>query len=183
MNYMVHVSSTMWRTKKQPSNSTSCSNNALHLLVVVAGRLYRGLQVMSSFSIWGCIVKGCFEIGIFWRAKLHLKGIEDVNLEHWNQPFGWFNFYLGLVHIWSQFLLVAANPNMKAKTQLVNLKWSLECGWISLKSDLDYFMTNYLQDLGCELGLASRLTHLTIQVPSVTSKKCHHVGIHVIVRT
>ena len=35
MNYMVHVSSTMWRIKHQPSNSISCSDNALCLLVLV----------------------------------------------------------------------------------------------------------------------------------------------------
>ena len=34
-----------------------------------------------SFSIWGCILKGCFERGIFWRPKSRLKGIEDFNLE------------------------------------------------------------------------------------------------------
>ena len=32
---MVHGSSTMWRRKDQPSNSTSCSDNALRLLVLV----------------------------------------------------------------------------------------------------------------------------------------------------
>ena len=83
MNYMVHVSSTMWRIKNQPSKSISCSDNALCLLVLVAGISYWGLQVTSSFSIWGCIMKGCFERGIFWRAKSWLKGIEDFNLEHW----------------------------------------------------------------------------------------------------
>ena len=36
----------------------------------------------SSFSNWGCVLKGCYEIGIFWRAKWRLKGIEDFNLEH-----------------------------------------------------------------------------------------------------
>ena len=79
---MVHVSSTMWRIKNQSSNSTSCSDNALRWLVFMAGRLYWGLQVTSSFSIWGCDLKGCFERRIFWRAKPHLKGIEDFNLEH-----------------------------------------------------------------------------------------------------
>ena len=74
---MVHVFSTMWSMKNQPSNSISCSDNALRLLVLVAGILYWGLQMKSSFSIWGCILKGCFERGIFWRAKLRLKGIED----------------------------------------------------------------------------------------------------------
>jgi hypothetical protein len=66
----------MWEIKNQPSNSTSCSDNALRLLVLVAGRLYWGLQVTSPFSIWGCVVKGCFERGMLsfegpnhvWRA-------------------------------------------------------------------------------------------------------------------
>ena len=82
MSYMIHVCNTMWRFKNQPSNSTSCSDNALHLLILVAGRLYWGLQLTSSFPIWGCILKGCFERYIFWRAKSRLKGIEDFNLEH-----------------------------------------------------------------------------------------------------
>ena len=69
MNYMVHVSSIMWRIKKQPSNFTFCSDNALRLLVLVVGKLYWGLQVMSSFSNWGCGLKGYFGRGIFWRAN------------------------------------------------------------------------------------------------------------------
>jgi hypothetical protein len=68
--------------KNQPSNSTSCSDNALRLLVLVVGILYRGLQGTSPYSIWGCALKGCFKRGIFWRAKSRLKGIEDFNLEH-----------------------------------------------------------------------------------------------------
>ena len=59
----------------------SCSYNALCLLVLVTGILYWGLQVTSSFSIWGCVLKGCFERGIFCRAKSRLKGMEDFNLE------------------------------------------------------------------------------------------------------
>ena len=71
--------------KNQPSNSTSCSDNALCLLVLVTCILYWGFQVTSLFSIWGCVLKGCFERGIFWRARSRLKGIEDFNLEHWSQ--------------------------------------------------------------------------------------------------
>jgi hypothetical protein len=67
----------MWSIKNQPSNSMSCSDNALHLLILVAGILYWGLQGTSSFSIWDCVLKGCFERSIFWRAKLYFKGIED----------------------------------------------------------------------------------------------------------
>ena len=36
----------------------------------------------SSFSIWGCVLKGCFERGMFGRTRSCLKGIEDFNLEH-----------------------------------------------------------------------------------------------------
>ena len=86
MNYAVHASNTMWRIKNQASNYTSCSDNTLHLWVLVAGRVHWGLQVTSSFSISGCILKGCFERGIFQRAKSHLKGIEDFNLEYWWPP-------------------------------------------------------------------------------------------------
>ena len=51
---------------------------------LVVGILYWGLQVTYSFSIRGCVLKGCFERGIiFWRTKSHLRGIEDFNLEHW----------------------------------------------------------------------------------------------------
>ena len=49
--YMIHVSNTMWRVKNQPSHSTSCSDNALRLLVLVMGRSHWGLHVRSSFSI------------------------------------------------------------------------------------------------------------------------------------
>ena len=85
MKDMVHVPSTLWRIENQPSNSTSCIDNALHLLVLVACRSYRGLQVTSSFSLWSCVLKGCFERGIFGRAKSRSKGIEDSNLERWVQ--------------------------------------------------------------------------------------------------
>jgi hypothetical protein len=60
----------------------SVVTNALRLLILVTCKLYWGLQVTSSFSNWGCILKGCFEGGIIWRAKSRLKGIEDFNLEH-----------------------------------------------------------------------------------------------------
>ena len=90
----LHVCSIMWKFKNQPSISTSCNDNALRLLVLVVRKLYWGFQVMSSFSIWGCVFKGCFERGIFWRAKLHLKGIEDFNLKHCHL---YSNVYVGLV--------------------------------------------------------------------------------------
>ena len=65
---MIHVSSIMWKIMNQASNSTPYSDNALCLLVLMIGKSYWGLQVMSSFSIWGRFLKGYFERGIFWRA-------------------------------------------------------------------------------------------------------------------
>ena len=67
--YMVHVFSTMWCIKNEPSNSTSCIDNVLRLLVLVAGRLYWELKVTSSFSIWGCI----------WRVVLRDVYFEGPN--------------------------------------------------------------------------------------------------------
>ena len=49
-------------------------------LVLVTGRWYWGLQVTSSFSIPGLVLKGCFERGIYWRAKSCLKSIEFLVL-------------------------------------------------------------------------------------------------------
>ena len=74
------------KINNKSSNSISYSDIALRLLVLVVGRLYWELPVTSSFSIWGCVLKGCFERGIFRRAKLCLKGIEDFNLEHCLRP-------------------------------------------------------------------------------------------------
>ena len=97
---MRHVSNTMWRIKNQPSNSASCSDNALvRLLVLVVGRLNWGLQVTSSsFSIRGWVLKGCFERRIFRRAKSRLKGIEHLLCEELQLLSSWFGLrylYLG----------------------------------------------------------------------------------------
>ena len=71
MNYMVHVSCTMLRIKNHPCNCTSYSDNALHLLVLVAGKSYWGLQVTCSFSNWGerYIVKGQIMFEGHWRLQ------------------------------------------------------------------------------------------------------------------
>ena len=83
---MVHLSNTVWRIKSQPSNSAACSDNALCLLVLVAGGLNWGLQVMSSFSIWGCVWKGCFERGIYLKAQIAFEG-HGKRLQSWT--LGW----------------------------------------------------------------------------------------------
>jgi len=46
MIYMVHASNTMWRIKNQPSNSTSSSDNALRLLVLVP--IFQDSKILSQ---------------------------------------------------------------------------------------------------------------------------------------
>ena len=72
------------------------------------------------------------------------------------------------------------SPNMEAKSQLLNLN---QHGLYLLKLNLEYFMQNKnLHDLCLhDLGLAFRSTQLSTQVPSLTSKNCCDVDIHVIV--
>ena len=76
-----------------------------------------------------------------------------------------------------------ASPNTEAMSQLLSLKKPSKYVFPSSKSDLDYFMQKYSQDSCWELGLAFCLTQLSIQVRLLTSKKCCHVDIHVILET
>ena len=87
MIYMVHVFSMMWRRKNQPSNFTSCSDDALRLLCLVTGILYWGLQAMSSYLIWGCALKGYFEG--HWR-------LQSWTLTHAQ----WSGRFLGIITGW-----------------------------------------------------------------------------------
>ena len=82
MGYMLPIQ--MWRIQNRPSNSTSCSDNALRFVGSCGGQIQVGLQVTSLVSNLGL----CFE-GLFWKRYIlkgqiaFLKGIEDFNLEHW----------------------------------------------------------------------------------------------------
>ena len=69
----------------QPSNSTSCSDNALCLLVLVVDTVYWGLQVTSSNAIWPFKIYLSQNNSSQRNPKLKMKGIEDFNLEHWLQ--------------------------------------------------------------------------------------------------
>ena len=84
MNYKVHVSSTMWRSENQPSNSTSCGDCALlRWLVLVTGKLYWGLQVRSSFCNMGLRFEGLVLREVYFEGPSRVwKGIEGFNLEH-----------------------------------------------------------------------------------------------------
>ena len=97
---MVHVSSTMWRTKNQPSNSISCDDNALHLLVLVAGILYREIQVTSPFSIWSCVLNGCFERKKFLNGQIAFE--EHWRLQSWtlDPTLHQCSIHLGSVSLW-----------------------------------------------------------------------------------
>ena len=71
MNYILHVSRTIWKIKNKSSNSTSYSDIALHMLVLMVGRLYSEFHVTSSFSIGV----------VFWRdvlREVYFKGPKHV---------------------------------------------------------------------------------------------------------
>ena len=64
-------------------------------VVLVMGKLYQGLQVTPSFSNWGFVLKGCFERGVFWRAKITFEG--HWRLRSWTlHP--WPSCYVQLTH-------------------------------------------------------------------------------------
>ena len=76
MSYVVYVTSLMWRFKNQSSTSTSCIDNALHLLVLVPCRVY--LRTSSDVFIF-CL--GLHFEGLFWERYI-LKG--QIAFEgHW----------------------------------------------------------------------------------------------------
>ena len=93
---MIHGFGTVWRIKNQPSNSTSCSDTDVRLLVFVVGRLYCGLEVTASFSIWGCILKGQITflralkpsiLNIAWSLLDTLNGVHNVF--NWSLYYKW----------------------------------------------------------------------------------------------
>ena len=62
------------------------------LLVLMVGRLYWGLQMTSSFSIWSCILKGCLERYVL-TGQILFEG--HWRLQSWTlHPTGHFNLYL-----------------------------------------------------------------------------------------
>jgi hypothetical protein len=69
------------KIKNQPSNSTSCSDNALRLLGLVAGILHWGFQTTSSISIWDCVLKGCFWERYILKGKIAFEG--HSRLQSW----------------------------------------------------------------------------------------------------
>ena len=75
MNYMVHVSSTLWRIKNQPSNYTSCSDQCPTLVGSCGGQIILMTSSDVFISIWGCVLKGCFERGMFWaKGQIAFEG-------------------------------------------------------------------------------------------------------------
>ena len=77
MIHVVHVSNTMWRIKNQPSNSMPYACWFLWRAYNIEDFKWR-LHFHFGVAFWRVV----FEIGMFWRAKPHWKGIEDFNLEH-----------------------------------------------------------------------------------------------------
>ena len=64
MNYMVHVSSTMWRIENPPSNSTSCSDNDPTLAGSCGGQI--ALRTSSDVALISNLDLR-FE-GLFWEV-------------------------------------------------------------------------------------------------------------------
>ena len=65
MNYMVHVSSTIWRIKHQPFNSPACSDSALRLLALAAG-----IFIMRTSSDVFIFNLGLRSEGLFWERYI-----------------------------------------------------------------------------------------------------------------
>ena len=84
MNYMVHVFSSMWRIKNQPSNPNSCSDNALCWLVgsCVGQSMLRTLSDVFNFDLGLCFEGVVLREICFEGPHCVWKGIEDFNLEH-----------------------------------------------------------------------------------------------------
>ena len=102
----------------------------IFLWTVLDGQIILGTSSDVFISIWGCILKGCFERGIFYKAKSHLKGIEDFNLEH-----------LGP---WSQ------KPNgIESANMMVQTGWFsrvTECGNLhDIEIDFDLLVQSFMQ--------------------------------------
>ena len=71
----------MRSVKNQPSNSTSCSDNVLRLLVLmIAGKVYSWLQVMSSFCNLGLHFEGLFRERYILEGQIAFEG-------HWRLQF------------------------------------------------------------------------------------------------
>ena len=80
-NYVVHVLSTMWRIKNQPSNCTSWSDNALRLLVVVAGRVYISRTSSDIFILnLGLRLKGCFLREVYFEGPNCIWSLQSWKL-------------------------------------------------------------------------------------------------------
>ena len=63
-------------TKNQPSNSTSCSDNAHACWFLWCVHYIQDLKWRLHFQI------GVAFEGLFWERNIILKGVEDFNLEH-----------------------------------------------------------------------------------------------------
>ena len=83
---MVHVCSTMWKLENRPSNSISCRDNALRLLILVMDRFYRGLQgdvFISQLGVafWRVVLREVY----FERPNHIWRALKTSILEHWGE--------------------------------------------------------------------------------------------------
>ena len=152
----------------------------------------------SSFWIWFYIWKCWILIVVifFWTLKF-LFGFLPISLiiSHYAIIFQMWHYQIWHTLFMSHFLLKrmvwcyrgwsvlraglhgVPSLNTEAKSQLSSLQKPLKYGWLSLRSDLEYFVWKHLWDLCWELGPAFCSNQLSTRVSSLTSKKCCHAGI------
>ena len=143
---MVHVCNTVWRIKNQPSNSTSCSDSAVHLLVPVAGILYWGLQVTSSFSNLGLRYTRLFWERFVLKGQIAFEG--HYKLQYWTLV-----WCLELTRLHPKFKLLRAAPIFTI---------SIACGVLSR---ILFHITHDIYDRGFKTDYRKQATnraHLTL---------------------
>ena len=147
----------MWRITNQPSKSTCGSDSALHLVVLLAGNLYLGLQVMPSFSILGRILKGP---NCVWRSsKASIMNIGGCSM--W--PVVWCVAHIHLKRI-ANFLKVLNFQLVVSQTQTVHL-WSAVASALTVHWCL--VNSNMYNLFAIRLPLQTRLSHQLCKLPWV----------------
>ena len=139
MIYTIHVYGTMWRIKNQPSNSISCSDNALRLLILVTGKLWE-LQGCLHFQIGVALGRAILREAYYegpnhvWRAfKTSILntgggwGEEKVVWQRFLTTSAFrsrFSLLLGVAHVTGHLKLQFLDPtctNHKVNTQILPL--------------------------------------------------------------
>ena len=83
---MVHVSRTVWRVGNQATNSASCVDNALCLLVLVSGKVYWGFKWRLHFQ-YGVAFRRVLLGEVYFEGPNHIwRALNTSLLNKWLQP-------------------------------------------------------------------------------------------------